>query len=170
MSKPARQLRGTAARLGRLMPSQGANSAARTPFALLVVALLGGGLIALLVLNSALNAGSFKLSEYHRQTTERTDEQQALQRDVDDLSAPDALSRRAADLGMVPGGTPVFLGPDGTVKGVLASAGDASPAEAAEPTPLPLAQSPASARPKHHTPASQPRQPAKTSPTPAPGR
>jgi hypothetical protein len=170
VSKPARQLRGTAARLGRLMPSQGANNAARTPFVLLVVALLGGGLIALLVLNSALNAGSFKLSEYRRQTTERTDQLQALQRDIDDLSAPDALSRRAADLGMVPGGNPVFLGPDGTVKGVPANAGDPSPAEAAEPAPLPVAQSPASARPKHHTPAPRPRQPAKTSPTTAPGR
>ncbi|MGW2812898.1 septum formation initiator [Streptomyces sp. NPDC001415] len=165
MSKPARQLRrGTAARLGRLMPSQGSNDAARTPFVFLVVTLLGGGLIALLVLNSALNAGSFKLSEYRRQTTERTDQQQALQRDVDDLSAPDALSRRAADLGMIPGGNPVFLGPDGTVKGIPATAGDPSPAEAAEPTPLPGGQSPSSVRPKHHTPAS--RQPAKTSPTP----
>ncbi|MFI6683589.1 cell division protein FtsL [Streptomyces sp. NPDC050485] len=168
MSKPARQLRGTAARLGRLMPSQGPkgpNSAARTPFVLLVVTLLGGGLITLLVLNSALNAGSFQLSEYRRQTTQLTDEQQALQRDVDDLSAPDALARRAGDLGMVPGGSPVFLGPDGTVKGVPGAAGDPSPAEAAEPVPLPAAGA-AAQRPRHHTPATRPRQPAKTSPTP----
>ncbi|MEV5280151.1 hypothetical protein [Streptomyces sp. NPDC051994] len=169
MSKPARQLRGTAARLGRLMPSQGPNGAARTPFVLLVVTLLGGGLIALLLLNSALNAGSFQLSEYRRQTTERTDEQQALQRDVDDLSAPDALARRAGDLGMVPGGPPAFLNPDGTVKGVPSTAGDPLPAEAAEPAPLPAsAQNPGAAapHPKHHTPAPRPRQPAKTSPTP----
>ncbi|MFG2719591.1 septum formation initiator [Streptomyces sp. NPDC048416] len=167
MSRPARQLRGTAARLGRLMPAQGPGSAARTPFVLLVVALLGGGLITLLVLNSALNEGSFKLSEYRRQTTDLTDEQQALQRDVDDLSAPDALARRAGDLGMVPGGTPVFLGPDGTVKGVPAPAGEPSPAEAAEPSPLPVAQNQAPATaPKHHAPAARPRKPAKTSPTP----
>ncbi|MER0445124.1 hypothetical protein ABR738_11190 [Streptomyces sp. Edi4] len=167
MSKPARQLRGTAARLGRLMPSQGANSAARTPFVLLVVALLGGGLITLLVLNSALNEGSFKLSEYRRQTTDLTDEQQALQRDVDDLSAPDALARRAGDLGMVPGGSPVFLGPDGTVKGVPAPAGDPSAAEAAEPSPLPVAQNQATARqPRRHPPAARPRKPATPSPTP----
>ncbi|MEU9096102.1 septum formation initiator [Streptomyces sp. NPDC048361] len=167
MSKPAGQLRGTAARLGRLMPAQGPNSAARTPFVLLVVALLGGGLITLLVLNSALNAGSFKLSEYRRQTTELTDEQQALQQDVDDLSAPDALARRAGDLGMVPGGTPVFLGPDGTVKGVPALAGEPSPAEAAEPSPLPAAQNQAPApQPKRHTPAVRPHKPAKSSPTP----
>ncbi|TXS29309.1 septum formation initiator family protein, partial [Streptomyces sp. ms191] len=109
-------LKGRAARLGRLMPS-GPRTAARTPFVLLVVVLLGGGLITLLLLNSALNQGSFKLSELKKKTTELTDEEQALQRDVDDYSAPDALERRARELGMVPGGSPAFLDPDGTVRG-----------------------------------------------------
>ncbi len=95
MSGPARQLRGRAARLARLMPTTGPSTAARTPFVLLVVILLGGGLITLLLLNSSLNTGSFKLSELKKQTTDLTDEQQALQRDVDSLSAPDALQRRA---------------------------------------------------------------------------
>ncbi|MEU5399462.1 septum formation initiator family protein [Streptomyces sp. NPDC005963] len=98
------------------MPA-GPSSAARTPFVLLVVVLLGGGLIGLLLLNSALNEGSFELSELKRKTTELTDEQQALQRDVDDFSAPDALERRARELGMVPGGNPAFIDPDGTVRG-----------------------------------------------------
>ncbi|WP_335931646.1 FtsB family cell division protein [Streptomyces sp. PTD5-9] len=129
MSGAARQLRGRAARLARLMPS-GPAGAARTPFVLLVVVLLGGGLITLLVLNSSLNEGSFRLSELKKRTTELTDEQQALQRDVDGLSRPDALERRARELGMVPGGSPAFLGPDGKVRGV--------PDEAsAEPTPEP---------------------------------
>ncbi|MFI6283624.1 septum formation initiator family protein [Streptomyces sp. NPDC051018] len=117
MSTAAKQLRGRAARLARLMPA-GPSTAARTPFVLLVVALLGGGLIMLLVLNSALNEGSFELSKLKRETTELTDEQQALQRDVDDRSAPDALERRARELGMVPGGPPAFIDPDGTVSGV----------------------------------------------------
>ena len=39
----------------------GPSQAARTPFVLLVVLLLGGGLIGLLLLNSALNEGSFQL-------------------------------------------------------------------------------------------------------------
>ncbi len=79
--------------------------------------LLGGGLISLLLLNSALNQGSFKLNELKNETTELTDEEQALQRDVDDYAAPDALERRARELGMVPGGSPAFLGPDGRVLG-----------------------------------------------------
>ncbi|MFD9035853.1 septum formation initiator family protein [Streptomyces sp. NPDC059567] len=119
-------LKGRAARLGRLMPS-GPSTAARTPFVLLVVVLLGGGLITLLLLNSALNQGSFKLRDLKNRTTELTDEEQALQRDVDDRSAPDALERRARELGMVPGGSPAFLAPDGKVLG--------EPSKAAAPKP-----------------------------------
>ncbi|MFJ8250585.1 septum formation initiator family protein [Streptomyces sp. NPDC094466] len=129
MSRPAAPLKGRAARLARLMPSTGPSTAARTPFVLLVVLLLGGGLITLLLLNSALNEGSFRLSELKRDTTELTDEQQALQRDVDSRSQPDALERRARELGMVPGGSPAFLNPDGTVRG--------NPTEATAPPPSP---------------------------------
>ncbi|MCB8906573.1 MULTISPECIES: septum formation initiator family protein [unclassified Streptomyces] len=137
-------LKGRAARLGRLMPS-GPSSAARTPFVLLVVVLLGGGLISLLLLNSALNQGSFQLNELKDRTTELTDEEQALQRDVDDYAAPDALERRARELGMVPGGSPAFLGPDGKVLG--------EPSEAAAPKPTP-------------TPSRKPAPPATGSPKP----
>ncbi|GHH34788.1 FtsB family cell division protein [Streptomyces candidus] len=128
MSGPAEQLRGRAARLSRLLPS-GPNQAARTPFVLLVVVLLGGGLISLLMLNSALNEGSFRLNDLKKQTTELTDEEQQLQRDVDDRSAPGALERRARELGMVPGGSPAFLDPDGRVRG--------TPSEAPPPEPAP---------------------------------
>ncbi|MEU9448257.1 septum formation initiator family protein [Streptomyces sp. NPDC048277] len=112
------ELKGRAARLARLFPPGRANQAARTPFVLLVVLLLGGGLIGLLVLNSALSEGSFRLDDLQKQTKNLTDEEQALQRDIDAYSAPDALQRRARELGMVPGGDPAFLDPDGTVKGV----------------------------------------------------
>jgi hypothetical protein len=111
------ELKGRAARLARLFPA-GPGQAARTPFVLLVVLLLGGGLIGLLVLNSALSEGAFKLDDLQKETKSLTDEEQSLQRDVDAYSAPDALQRRASELGMVPGGDPAFLNPDGTVKGV----------------------------------------------------
>ncbi|RSS60389.1 hypothetical protein EF912_10225, partial [Streptomyces sp. WAC07061] len=117
---------------------QGGGGAARMPFVLLVVALLAGGLISLLLLNSALNEGSFQLSRLKKETTALTDEQQALQRDVDAYSAPDALQRRARELGLVPGGSPVFLGPDGK------TAGTPAPAEAPAPPPAPpVSQGPA---------------------------
>ncbi|MFJ8808975.1 septum formation initiator family protein [Streptomyces sp. NPDC102490] len=127
------ELKGRAARLARLLPAGGARGqAARAPFVLLVVLLLGGGLIGLLVLNSALSEGSFQLDDLKQRTKELSDEEQALQRDIDAYSAPRALQRRARELGMVPGGDPAFLDPDGTVKG------SPSPAPAAA-TPLVLA-------------------------------
>ncbi|MFI7234037.1 septum formation initiator [Streptomyces cyaneofuscatus] len=135
MSRPAASLKGRAGRLARLMPSASPSSAARTPFVLLVVLLLGGGLITLLLLNSALNEGSFRLSKLKRDTTELTDEQQALQRDVDSYSQPDALERRARELGMVPGGSPAFLNPDGTVRGVPRKATAPPPSPSPAPTP-----------------------------------
>lgn len=134
------------------MPS-GPSSAARTPFVLLVVVLLGGGLISLLLLNSALNQGSFQLNELKDRTTELTDEEQALQRDVDDYAAPDALERRARELGMVPGGSPAFLGPDGKVLG------EPSEASAPKPTPTPG---------RKPTPGTRPTPPAATG-SPEPG-
>ncbi|MEU0293658.1 septum formation initiator family protein [Streptomyces microflavus] len=146
MSRAGAPLKGRAGRLARLMPSASPSSAARTPFVLLVVLLLGGGLITLLLLNSALNEGSFRLSELKRDTTELTDEQQALQRDVDSYSQPGALERRARELGMVPGGSPAFLDPDGTVRGVPTKATapppSPSPTPSPEPTPEDGAQAP----------------------------
>jgi len=116
------ELRGRAARLARLFPT-GGGQAARTPFVLLVVVLLGGGLIGLLMLNSALSEGAFKLDDLQKETKSLTDEEQSLQRDIDAYSAPDALQRRAQELGMIPGGDPAFLNPDGTVKGAPSPAG-----------------------------------------------
>ena len=83
------ELRGRAARLARLFPGPGnRGQAARTPFVLLVVLLLGGGLIGLLVLNSAVSEGSFRLDDLQKDTKSLTDEEQALQRDIDSYSAP----------------------------------------------------------------------------------
>ncbi|KOV71186.1 membrane protein [Streptomyces sp. MMG1121] len=136
-------MRGRAARLAQLFPA-GRARAARTPFVLLVVLLLGGGLIGLLVLNSALSEGSFKLADLQKQTKSLTDEEQSLQRAIDTYSSPDALQRRAHELGMVPGGDPAFLGPDGRVKGVPGAAGPASAAftEPVAPEALPLGSAP----------------------------
>ncbi|MEU8464203.1 hypothetical protein [Streptomyces sp. NPDC029003] len=134
---------GRAARLVRVRPAAAsAGQAARMPFVLLVVALLGGGLISLLLLNSALNQGSFQLTKLKKETTALTDEQQALQRDVDGYSAPDALQRRARELGLVPGGSPVFVGADGKVAGTPAVAEAPPP-----PTPAAAAPGPAPSAP-----------------------
>ncbi|WP_306321283.1 MULTISPECIES: septum formation initiator family protein [unclassified Streptomyces] len=132
-------VRGRAARLARFLPlgPSGGTQAARTPFVLLVVLLLGGGLITLLMLNSSLNEGSFQVTKLKKQTTELTDDEQQLQREVDAYSAPDALLRRARGLGMVPGGDPAFLDPNGTVKGRPSPAAAPPAPPPAEPTESP---------------------------------
>ncbi|MFJ9408540.1 septum formation initiator family protein [Streptomyces sp. NPDC101393] len=170
------KVRGGAGRLAALFPS-GAGTAARTPFVLLVVVLLGSGLITLLLLNSALNQGSFELSRLERKTGELKDEQQALQQDVDTFSAPGALERRARQLGMVPGGNPAFLLPDGTVRGrpSEATAEPSSLSAPAGPSLLPPPAAPsAPATPKAPGPSASPgtpraaASPAPHTPAPAP--
>ncbi|QDQ16243.1 hypothetical protein FH965_11025 [Streptomyces spectabilis] len=137
---------------------------------LLVVLLLGGGLITLLLLNSSLNEGSFQLSRLKKETQELTDEEQQLQRDVDEYAAPDALQRRARELGMVPGGDPVFLNPDGTVRGVPgAAAGPSALRESAARPPAPLPPAPLPPAPQAPealpTPGAVPPPSAKPAPT-----
>ncbi|MFF2656665.1 septum formation initiator family protein [Kitasatospora sp. NPDC058032] len=109
---------------------------------MLVVVLLGAGLLGLLALNTALNEGSFELSRLQRQTTVLTDEQQGLQRQIDQNSAPDALARRAAELGMVPGGGMAFLDlPNGgAVVGTPKAAQDSPPVKRSTAEPWPAKQ------------------------------
>ncbi|MET8813231.1 septum formation initiator family protein [Streptomyces sp. NPDC004549] len=177
------ELRGRAARLARLFPA-GRARAARTPFVFLVVLLLGGGLLCLLMLNSALSEGSFQLDDLQKRTKNLTDEEQALQRDIDSYSSPDALQRRARELGMVPGGDPAFLGPDGSVKGVPSAAptpavlsGPRAPeamtsgtAPSGSPTgsPPPTASAPASASTPAPKASPDPKATAASKATPAP--
>lgn len=125
----------------------GAQPAARSPFVLLIVLLLAGGLFGLLLLNSAVVKDSFKLDDLQKQTKQLTDEEQALQQDVDEYSAPDELDKRARELGMVPGGSPAFLSPDGQVKGSpdVATA-EPLPEPSETPTPTPSATPSASAQ------------------------
>ena len=102
---------------GRPGTRAGGRAGGRGPFAALVALLLAGGLVALLLLNTALNQGTFELTRLQQQTTRLTDEQQGLQQQIAAWSAPDDLAARARQLGMVPGGVPAFLKDDGSVLG-----------------------------------------------------
>jgi hypothetical protein len=95
----------------------GSTAAARLPFVLLVVGLLVAGLITLLMLNTALNEGSFRLSNMQKHNKERAEEAADLRQQIERWSAPDSLSDRAREFGMVPGGNPAFLQPDGSALG-----------------------------------------------------
>ncbi|MFE6055548.1 hypothetical protein ACFQ6N_32780 [Kitasatospora sp. NPDC056446] len=126
---------------------------------MLVVVLLAAGLLGLLALNTALNEGSFELSRLQKQTTVATDEQQSLQHQIDQNSAPDALARRAAELGMVPAGGMAFLDvPNGgKVVGTPGPAQDSPPVKRSTAEPWPTKPVPSAAQPSAgQSPAAQP--------------
>ncbi|MFG2904577.1 hypothetical protein ACGF13_05865 [Kitasatospora sp. NPDC048286] len=116
---------------------------------MLIVVLLAAGLLGLLALNTALNEGSFELSRLQKQTTAATDEQQSLQHEIDKNSAPDALARRAAELGLVPAGGMAFLDvPNGgKVVGTPGAAQDSPPVKRSTAEPWPTRAQSGAAQP-----------------------
>jgi len=90
----------------------------RTTFVILLVSLLIGGLIGLLMLNTVLARDAFVLDSLKADGRELADREQALQREVELLRAPQSLAVRATELGMVQAGPPAFLRlADGAVLG-----------------------------------------------------
>jgi hypothetical protein len=81
----------------------GAPSAAiaRTPFIVFVTALLGGGLICLLVINTILATGSYQITRLQQAQAARAQQVQALKQQVAEDSAPSVIAKRARQLGMV---------------------------------------------------------------------
>ena len=101
----------------RVLPPR-ATRPARAPFVLLVAGLLSAGLITLLLLNTALTEGSFKLSALQREQAALADRAQAIEEELARLQAPQRLADRARALGMVPAESPVFLTtPEGKILG-----------------------------------------------------
>jgi len=93
--------------------------APRAPFVLLVITLLVGGLVTLLLLNTALAQGAFVIHDLESQSAQLADREQALQQEVALEASPARLAKRARQLGMVPSENPVFLRTsDGRVLGV----------------------------------------------------
>lgn len=116
-TEPASRTEAAARRVLRLVP-QRRSQAARTPFAVVLVVVLGGGLLGLLVLNTLVAQGSFTLHDLAKQSRALQQRQQELAGQVQAAQAPEQLALSATRLGMVPGGPPAFLRlPDGHVLG-----------------------------------------------------
>jgi hypothetical protein len=92
----------------RLVP-QRRSQAARTPFAVVLVVLLVGGLLGLLLLNTLVAQDSFALHDLAAQSRALQLREQQLAGQVQAVQAPARLAERATALGMVPGGPPAFL-------------------------------------------------------------
>ncbi|MGI8869265.1 MAG: hypothetical protein ACR2F6_10555, partial [Mycobacteriales bacterium] len=75
--------------------------APRAPFVLLVIALLGVGLVVLLLVNTAMATGSFTERTLQTKNDALSLQKQQLERSVQGLDTPQSLAAAAARLGMV---------------------------------------------------------------------
>jgi hypothetical protein len=78
----------------------GAPATSRTPFILLVLAMLGGGLVCLLVVNTTLAAASFRISNLQQENTQAAQRVQELQQQVSTDQSASSIEQRALRLGM----------------------------------------------------------------------
>lgn len=94
----------------RLVPDikEGTVAADRT-FGIFLGAIFTAGLLALLVINTALAQDAFILKDLKQQAQVLTDQREAILREVARKSSPDQLSQNAAQLGMVASTNPRFL-------------------------------------------------------------
>ena len=67
------------------------------------------GLLFLLLINTLLNQDAIALAELKYEAKLVSDEREAIARQIDALSSPEALAKAATDLGMKPSESPTFL-------------------------------------------------------------
>ena len=92
-------------------------------FVALCIALVLGGFVGVLLLNTAMAKGSYTMRELQHRSAELADTQDDLRHDLDTVSGPGPLAREARALGMVPAASPAFLRlSDGEVLGVARKA------------------------------------------------
>ena len=81
----------------------------RKLFAMMISTIGILGLLFLLVINTMLAQDAFKLSHLKYQVKTLSDEREAIARQIDSQSSPDALAKAATALGMKPSDSPTFL-------------------------------------------------------------
>jgi hypothetical protein len=95
----------------------GRTQAARTPFAVLVIAMLVAGVVGLLMFNTNMQQASFKATALQEQANTLTAKEQSLNMTLEALRNPQRLAVTAKRLGMVPPEQPAFIRLDGAVLG-----------------------------------------------------
>lgn len=121
--------------------ARAASAPGRTPFVLLVMALLAVGLVAILWLSTAAAADSYRLTDARAEARTLQERSETLRREVATLESAPEIARRAEALGLIAVRDPARLvvGPDGAVTVV----GDPRAAtRPAPPTPPPTATAP----------------------------
>jgi len=137
---PARAPSGADRRPRLFLVRRPSRQAARTPFVVLLLVIGGVGLVGLLLINTRLQQGALAVTSIDRENQSLRERAEALAQEVDALSAPQRLSSRARELGMVPNPGPAFIRlSDGAVLGVPVTAG----APASPPAAAPASAAPA---------------------------
>ena len=127
-----------------LVPARSAR-APRAPFAVLVFAILGAGVVGLLMFNTHMQQASFYATRLQARADDLTARKQSLDMQLERLRAPQRLAEAGKQLGMVAPGVPAFVRlSDGSVLGTPTPA---SPDDAVRINPMPAAL-PAPLRPK----------------------
>ena len=87
----------------------GRTQAARTPFAVLVIAILAAGVVGLLMFNTSMQQTSFKATSLQDRVNVLTAKEQSLGLELDSLRDPQHLAVAAKELGMVAPSQPAFV-------------------------------------------------------------
>ncbi len=97
----------------KLVPSVSEGTQATHRFFATFLSAVGGvGLLILLAVNILLAQDAFTLSELKIEAKIVLDQREAINREIEAASSPEALAARAQSLGMRPSNSPVFLNLD----------------------------------------------------------
>jgi hypothetical protein len=96
----------------------------RAPFVGLILAVVVGGVLGILLVNTKINENAFRLDKLQKQQQQLDIQQQQLEKEIAKAEAPGNLAARARKLGLVESGPPAFIRlPDGRVIGIPQPAG-----------------------------------------------
>jgi hypothetical protein len=98
----------------------------RAPFVALVLALVIGGVLGILLINTKIAENSFRLDRLAKEQAALDIREQQLTREIAEAEAPGSLKAAARKLGLVEAGSPAYIRlQDGKVIGIPTPAGGA---------------------------------------------
>ena len=103
------RVRPSSARRGPEAAATAGARSSRTPFVFLVVGLLGGGLLCLLLINTILDTGSYRITQLQQGNATLVQQTQELQARIAQEESPTVLAAKARQLGMHEPGLLRFL-------------------------------------------------------------
>jgi hypothetical protein len=95
----------------------------RAPFVALILAVVVGGLLGILMVNTKVNENALRLDRLQKQQTALDLQQEQLNKKIAESEAPGNLAAQARKLGLVESTAPAFILPDGRTIGVPQPAG-----------------------------------------------